>query len=67
MGVNFTPLITPLNLMKIQIVENHEGRLRLRWHDGDKKYTLALGVKHTPVGRSQSTAIRHWRRCANDH
>jgi integrase len=51
MGVNFTPLITPLNLMKIQI-ENHEGRLRLRWHDGDKRHTLALGVKDTPVGRS---------------
>jgi hypothetical protein len=34
--VNFTLL----NLMKIQI-ENHEGRLRLRWHDGDKRQTLA--------------------------
>jgi hypothetical protein len=40
MGVNFTPLITPLNLMKIQI-ENHNGRLRLRWDDGDKRQTLA--------------------------
>ncbi len=51
MGVNFTPLITPLNLMKIQI-ENHNGRLRLRWDDGDKRQTLAIGVNDTPVGRS---------------
>jgi integrase len=51
MGVNFTPLITPLNLMKIQI-ENHNDRLRLRWHDGDKRQTLAIGVNDTPLGRS---------------
>ena len=51
MGVNFTPLITPLNLMKIQI-ENHNGRLRLRWDDGDKRQTLAIGVNDCPLGRS---------------
>jgi hypothetical protein len=51
MGVNSTPLITPLNSMKIQI-ENHEGRLRLRWHDGDKRQTLAIGVNDSPLGRS---------------
>jgi integrase len=51
MWVNFTPLITPLNLMKIQI-ENHNGCLRLRWDDGDKRQTLAIGVNDTPVGRS---------------
>jgi integrase len=51
MGVNFTPLITPLNLMKIQI-ENHNGRLRLRWDDGDKRQTLAIGVNDSPLGRS---------------
>ncbi len=51
MGVNFTPLITPLNLMKIQI-ENHNDRLRLRWHDGGKRHTLAIGVNDTPLGRS---------------
>ena len=37
--------------MKIQ-VENHNGRLRLRWDDGDKRQTLAIGVNDTPVGRS---------------
>jgi integrase len=51
MGVNFTPLITPLNLMKIQI-ENHNDRLRLRWDDGDKRQTLAIGVNDSPLGRS---------------
>ena len=51
LGVNFTPLITPLNLMKIQI-ENHDGRLRLRRDDGDKRQTLAIGVNDSPLGRS---------------
>lgn len=51
MGVNFTPLTTPLNLMKIQI-ENHNSRLRLRWDDGDKRQTLAIGVNDSPLGRS---------------
>jgi integrase len=50
MGVNFTPLLTPLK-MKIQI-ENHEGRLRLRWYDGKKRHTLAIGIADSPIGRS---------------
>jgi integrase len=24
----------------------------LRWHDGDKRHTLAIGVNDTPLGRS---------------
>ena len=50
-GGQFYPARYPAKLMKIQI-ENHEGRLRLRWHDEDKRHTLALGIKDTPVGRS---------------
>jgi integrase len=37
--------------MKIQI-EALKGRLRLRWHDGDKRQTLAIGVNDSPLGRS---------------
>jgi hypothetical protein len=53
-GVNvgqFYPARYPAKLMKIQI-ENHHGCLRLRWNDGDKRQTLAIGVNDTPVGRS---------------
>jgi integrase len=37
--------------MKIQI-ENHNGRLRLRWHDGNKRQTLAIGMPDSALGRS---------------
>lgn len=37
--------------MKIQI-EDHNGRLRLRWHDGNKRQTLAIGVPNTQLGMS---------------
>jgi hypothetical protein len=57
MGVNFTPLITPLNLMKIQI-ENHNDLLRLRWDNGDKRQTLAIGVNDSPLGRTRKRATK---------
>lgn len=50
-GGQFYPALYPAKLMKIQI-ENHDGRLRLRWDDGDKRQTLAIGVDDSPLGRS---------------
>jgi integrase len=43
--------------MKIRI-NNHDGRLRLRWHDGIKLQSLAVGVADTPVGRAQANIKR---------
>jgi len=33
-------------------IENHEGRLRLRWAYLGKRYTLAVGVPDNPTGRA---------------
>ena len=43
--------------MKIRI-NNHNGRLRLRWHDGVKLQSLAIGVADSPVGRAQANIKR---------
>ncbi len=43
--------------MKIRI-NNHDGRLRLRWHDGVKLQSLAVGVADTPAGRAQANIKR---------
>lgn len=37
--------------MKITI-ENHGGKLRLRWNDGGKRRTLAVSVNDDPTGRA---------------
>ncbi len=37
--------------MKVTI-ESHNGRLRLRWHDGTKRQTLAIGIADSRIGRS---------------
>lgn len=36
--------------MKVQI-ENHNGWLRLRWNDGNKRQTLAIGLPDSPINR----------------
>lgn len=36
--------------MKVQI-ENHNGRLRLRWDDGNKVQTVAVGLPDSPINR----------------
>lgn len=33
-------------------VENHSGRLRLRWLYQGKRYTMSCGVSNTPTGRA---------------
>jgi integrase len=43
--------------MKIRI-NNHDGRLRLRWHDGIKPQSLAVGVADTSVGIAQTNIKR---------
>jgi integrase len=47
-GVKLTPKFTP---MKVTI-ENHNGRLRLRWLYQGKRYTLGCGVPATPTGKA---------------
>jgi integrase len=37
--------------MKVTI-ENHRDRLRLRWHDGSKRQSLALGLPESSISRS---------------
>jgi integrase len=37
--------------MKVTI-ESHDGRLRLRWYDGSKRQTIAIGIADSPIGRS---------------
>lgn len=48
MGSNFTPKFTP---MKITI-EDHCGRLRLRWQYEGKRYTMAVGVNNDATGNA---------------
>uniref|UniRef100_B8HUB1 Integrase family protein n=1 Tax=Cyanothece sp. (strain PCC 7425 / ATCC 29141) TaxID=395961 RepID=B8HUB1_CYAP4 len=47
LGCKFTPILTPD--MKVTI-ENHNGRLRLRWLFEGKRYTLGCGVPANPTG-----------------
>jgi integrase len=43
--------------MKVTI-ENHQGRLRLRWKD-PKQRTLALGLPDTPACRSKAGMVKN--------
>jgi integrase len=44
--------------MKVTI-ENHQNRLRLRWHDGTKRQTLALGLTDSPACRSKANMVKN--------
>lgn len=43
--------------MRVQI-ENHNGRLRLRWQYQGKKYTMAAGVPESPTGRAFANQLK---------
>jgi integrase len=44
--------------MKITI-ENHRGLLRLRWNDGTRRKTLALGLPDSPPYRAKAGMVKH--------
>jgi integrase len=38
--------------MSTVYIENHDGRLRLRWFHANRRYTLAVGVDDNATGRA---------------
>ena len=55
MGVEFTPIFTPVGFPMSKVtIEHHRGLLRLRWHHSGKLHTLSLGVRDDAIGKSMA-------------